>query len=205
MNGNASAMLFCEPNYEIVGSSYAHCNGTNWDRTIGTCKETDNVPPTSCDFESKHFSIFQFLRELFHIFHSTGESICGWRHDADHDFDFERRSGYNNKTISIMTGPSADHTTKVPFQGHYMVINTNAEVYTKHARLISPLYRINATEKLCFEFYYHMYGISVGKLRVYVKPESKDMQDVLVDEVESEASNEFLIFEAKGSIFILVE
>lgn len=46
-------MLFCEPNYEIVGSAFAHCNGTSWDREVGTCKETDNSPSTSCDFESK--------------------------------------------------------------------------------------------------------------------------------------------------------
>lgn len=46
-------MLFCEPNYETVGSSYAHCNGTHWDREIGTCRETDNAPETSCDFESE--------------------------------------------------------------------------------------------------------------------------------------------------------
>lgn len=59
LNAKASAMLFCEPNYETVGNSYAHCDGSNWDRVIGTCKETDNAPATSCDFESengrKHF------------------------------------------------------------------------------------------------------------------------------------------------------
>lgn len=53
LSRNATAMLFCEPNYEIVGSTFAHCNGTNWDRVIGTCKETDNAPPLSCDFERK--------------------------------------------------------------------------------------------------------------------------------------------------------
>lgn len=52
MNRNASALLFCEPNYETVGSNFAHCVGTNWDRAIGSCRETDNTPPTSCDFES---------------------------------------------------------------------------------------------------------------------------------------------------------
>lgn len=46
-------MLFCEPNYETVGSSYAHCNGTHWDRVVGSCRETDNTPATFCDFESE--------------------------------------------------------------------------------------------------------------------------------------------------------
>lgn len=53
LNAKASAMLFCEPNFEIVGNSYSHCNGTHWDREVGKCKETDNTPSLSCDFESK--------------------------------------------------------------------------------------------------------------------------------------------------------
>lgn len=63
INQKATAMLFCEPNFEIVGSNFAHCNGTNWDRVIGTCKETDNLPPTSCDFESKIMEIFYRQRQ----------------------------------------------------------------------------------------------------------------------------------------------
>lgn len=100
LNSKASAMLFCEPNYEIVGSSYAHCNGSSWDRNVGRCQETDNQPSTTCDFET--------------------ESICGWSHAEDEDFgisarkifekinevrkisDFERRSGYNNKTVCLV-------------------------------------------------------------------------------------------------------
>lgn len=118
-------------------------------------------------------------------------------HDADHDFDFERRNGHNNRTVSLQTGPSADHSTGIPFHGHYMVINTNLEVYTKTARLISPLYKIDA-EKICFEFYYHMYGISVGTLRVYAKPESVSIQDALVSDEATEVINDYVIFEIKG-------
>lgn len=142
---------------------------------------------------------------LFHVeyvFPMTGESICGWTHDTDHDFDFERRSGYNNKTISMINGPHADHTTGIPFQGHYMVINTNSEVFQKRARLISPLFLISA-QTLCFKFYYHMYGINIGTLRVYMKPESVEMQDVILQDMESEARNEYVVFEIKGKLPIL--
>lgn len=97
----------------------------------------------------------------------------------------------------MVTGPHADHTTGMPFQGHYMVINTNTEVFTKRARLLSPLYKISA-QTLCFKFYYHMYGVNLGTLRVYVKPESTDMQDVLLEDTESEARNDFIVFEIKG-------
>jgi len=98
----------------------------------------------------------------------------------------------------MTTGPHADHTTGIPFQGHYMVINTNAEVYTKRARLISPLYRLNATT-LCFKFFYNMYGINVGTLRVYMKPESVEISDILnVGDAESEVMNDYLLFNVKG-------
>lgn len=97
----------------------------------------------------------------------------------------------------MQTGPSTDHTIGIPFQGHYMVINTNMEVYTKSARLISPLFKIDA-EKICFEFFYHMYGISVGTLRVYAKPESLSMQDALVSDEATEAQSDYVIFEIKG-------
>lgn len=53
LDSNASALLFCEPNFEIVGSRNSYCNGKEWDRKIGTCRETDNAPMTFCDFESE--------------------------------------------------------------------------------------------------------------------------------------------------------
>lgn len=100
----------------------------------------------------------------------------------------------------MVTGPHADHTSGIPFQGHYMVINTNTEVYAKRARLVSPLYKMNATS-LCFKLYYHMYGINIGTLRVYMKPESVEMAEILREDTESEASNEYVVFEIKGMRF----
>lgn len=129
---------------------------------------------------------------------SSGESLCEWQHDSDHDTDFERHSGYNNKTISIHTGPQADHTTGVPLQGHYMVMYTNSEVSSKRARLLSPLYNFPTAQQLCFRFYYFMHGTGVGTLRAYVKPESIEMQNVLVDDMEIEAKSEFIIFQIHG-------
>lgn len=128
----------------------------------------------------------------------SGENICGWQHDSDHDADLERHFGYNNKTTTVHTGPQADHTTGVALQGHYMVMYTNSEVSQKRARLLSPLYNFAAAQKLCFQFYYFMHGSSVGTLRVYLKPESIKIQDILVDDMEIEAKSEFVIFESHG-------
>lgn len=86
-----------------------------------------------------------------------------------------------------------------------MVMYTNTEVSTKHARLISPLYNFQGAEQLCFKFYYFMHGTSVGTLRVYVKPESSELQDVLAnDDMEIEAKSEFIVFQMKG-VYVKIE
>lgn len=43
-----------------------------------------------------------------------------------------------------------------------------------------------------------MYGTNIGMLRVYMKPESATMQDVLLEDTETEAGNEFVVFDVKG-------
>lgn len=90
INKKTTAILVCEPYYEAVGSAKSFCNGLVWDRAIGSCKETNNAPPLECDFET--------------------EAICGYIHDNDNDFDFRRSFGYNNRTMTVATGPHADHT-----------------------------------------------------------------------------------------------
>lgn len=79
-----------------------------------------------------------------------------------------------------------------------MVINTNSEVSTKRARLLSPLYNFPSAQELCFKFYYFMHGSALGTLRVYMKPESIEMQDILQDDMEIEAKSEFIIFQIHG-------
>ena len=90
INKNTIAILLCDPYYEAVGSAKSFCNGLVWDRAIGSCKEASNAPLLECNFES--------------------ESICGYIHDSENDFDFIRSSGYNNRTMTLETGPHADHT-----------------------------------------------------------------------------------------------
>lgn len=90
INKKSTAILVCDAYFEAVGSAKSFCDGTKWDRAIGSCKETSNAPPLQCDFET--------------------EAICGYIHDNDNDLDFKRSSGYNNRTMSIATGPHADHT-----------------------------------------------------------------------------------------------
>lgn len=90
-NKNASVLMFCNPGYTAVGSLNAYCDGTNWDRNIGKCRETANGPQTSCDFENS--------------------DVCGWREDPTSDFDWSRRNGHVSFK-KLTTGPSHDHTVR---------------------------------------------------------------------------------------------
>ncbi|KAI8512343.1 MAM domain, meprin/A5/mu [Branchiostoma belcheri] len=93
----------------------------------------------SCDFESYR--------------------ICGYTQDRTDDFDWTRRRG--STTISG-TGPTGDHTTG---SGYYMHIDGTGQSSGKKARLKSR--SISSRGDFCLEFYYHMYGSSVGTLNVY--------------------------------------
>ncbi|CAH1274186.1 MAMDC2 [Branchiostoma lanceolatum] len=86
-------------------------------------------------------------------------NICGYTQDRTDDFDWTRRRG---STTTGGTGPSGDHTTG---SGYYMHIDGTGQSSGKKARLKSPL--IFARGDFCLEFYYHMYGSTVGTLNVY--------------------------------------
>ncbi|XP_014681501.1 PREDICTED: MAM and LDL-receptor class A domain-containing protein 1-like [Priapulus caudatus] len=45
------------------------------------------------------------------------------------------------------------------------------------ARLHSPVYSADKTPA-CFEFWYHMFGLTIGTLSVYVKPETQSLTDI---------------------------
>lgn len=52
------------------------------------------------------------------------------------------------------------------------------DVGTK-ARLVSPSFYANQSESACFRLYYHMFGLSPGKLRIYAKPLSTEILDAV--------------------------
>lgn len=105
----------------------------------------------------------------------------------NHDFDWRRESG-STPSGTIGTGPSFDHTLgpgmegkvipytrtrnlKYLFTGHYMYIESSFRNVNDTARLISPVFD-QVEENVCLEFYYHMFGETIGSLRVYVKRDS---------------------------------
>ncbi|XP_049296782.1 zonadhesin-like [Anopheles funestus] len=153
----ASAWLSCFDGTELAGSRNTYCNGTHWDRPLGVCRRTGQGTPTSCDFE--------------------GESLCGWSNDALHDFDWKRSDGTLNPR-ALRTGPKYDHTTMQPKAGHFMIVDSGEQLTNDTARFISPMFEPELSIGSCFQFYYHMYGESVGTLNVYVKPMNSDLYDL---------------------------
>lgn len=154
MAQGASVLLFCMPGFQLVGSSASFCNGTHWDRPLGNCRETRIGPLTACDFET--------------------DDICGWMNDPSNDYEWVRRSGYNTFE-HVVSGPSHDHTSGTPLHGFYLVAEQKAASVEAHARLLSPIFGRELSENACIRIFYHMYGVSVGRLRVYVMPEDAAM------------------------------
>ncbi|XP_071486327.1 MAM and LDL-receptor class A domain-containing protein 1-like [Diadema antillarum] len=92
-------------------------------------------------------------------------AICGFYQDVSgtDDFDWQRQSA---NTPSSDTGPPNDHTYGTS-AGYYMYIESSSpQVLGDEARLWTPSYP--AAGGHCVEFYYHMYGSSIGTLNVYV-------------------------------------
>ena len=64
------------------------------------------------------------------------------------------------------TGPSVDHTLSTT-SGYYIYIETSESGEGDTARLNSEVFQSTGTE-MCFSFYYHMYGATIGALNIYV-------------------------------------
>ncbi|CAH1274166.1 MALRD1 [Branchiostoma lanceolatum] len=87
--------------------------------------------------------------------------VCGYQQDGTDDFDWARQYG---NTGTSDTGPLSDHTGN----GYYVYIETSTpRVQGDVARLISPSLPANTK---CLEFWYHMYGSSIGELNVFKTP-----------------------------------
>ncbi|XP_071956926.1 MAM and LDL-receptor class A domain-containing protein 2-like [Antedon mediterranea] len=121
----------------IVGSSYTGDIAVDDVKLLGySCPD-----PSHCDFES---------------------GFCAWSNDVADDFDWIKGTG---STSSIGTGPATDHTTATD-KGSYMYIDASSTVENSTARLNSELIPATASNGRCFHFWYHMYGVDIGKLQV---------------------------------------
>ncbi|XP_066300036.1 MAM and LDL-receptor class A domain-containing protein 1-like [Branchiostoma lanceolatum] len=99
-----------------------------------------------------------------HVCDFEDPNLCGYTQDGNDDFDWTQQS---SSTGTTNTGPTTDHTYGTD-AGKYLYIETSSPRQPGDiARLISPSYP--ATTGQCVKFWYHMYGTSIGMLRVYMR------------------------------------
>ncbi|XP_072021512.1 hyalin-like [Amphiura filiformis] len=96
-------------------------------------------------------------------------TLCGYEQVYDDDFDWRSQSG---RTSSGNTGPSSDHTT-MSGSGRYIYIEASTPRQPgDKARLLSPPVSDTSAHfyhNCTLQFWYHMYGNSIGALNVYTK------------------------------------
>ncbi|RVE62060.1 hypothetical protein OJAV_G00176900 [Oryzias javanicus] len=100
-----------------------------------------------------------------HGFCDFESSFCGWTNlggDVDQG-DWLRGAG---ASPNPHTGPTVDHTTDSE-HGHYAYVDSSVGEWGDMSFLISDVFQ-PSTRGHCLTFWYHMYGSSVGTLRVYL-------------------------------------
>ncbi|XP_077978860.1 MAM and LDL-receptor class A domain-containing protein 1-like [Glandiceps talaboti] len=99
--------------------------------------------------------------------------FCDWRQDPANDLDWLRNKG---DTATDYSGPSFDHTLGTD-QGYYVYIEATNQDAGDKARLISALVPSRG-DGYCLQFWYHMFGSSVGELNVYIREDNG--QEVMI-------------------------
>ncbi|XP_067848346.1 enteropeptidase [Heptranchias perlo] len=91
------------------------------------------------------------------------DGLCYWRQDPLDEGEWERINGPSYPPI---TGPTDDHTYGNQ-SGYYIVTTMQPYNKIRKIRLFSPVLSVDP-EPSCLSFWYHMYGIDVSRLRVYI-------------------------------------
>lgn len=82
----------------------------------------------------------------------------------------------SDSTMTYNTGPNSDHTSG---SGQYMYVEASAKYY-EWAELYSPCFDISPYTSPKLNFYYHMYGVTMGDLHIDVQSEGVWIEDVFV-------------------------
>ncbi|XP_028283475.1 MAM and LDL-receptor class A domain-containing protein 2 [Parambassis ranga] len=95
---------------------------------------------------------------------SFEDSLCVWVQSAEDELDWLSGSG---PTETPNTGPAGDHTTG---KGKYLYIKSSSPSLKGNAgQLKSSLLPPAGEEGYCFTFWYHMFGSTVGSLRMFLQ------------------------------------
>lgn len=96
-------LLACDYGFILHGNAMAFCNGTDWDRPMGTCERGGNQT-MHCDFEASN--------------------LCEWQSDGS-AFEWKRRNGWVSFE-RLDYGPKHDHTVNSLLTHHCSMPSSNA-------------------------------------------------------------------------------
>ncbi|XP_041364647.1 MAM and LDL-receptor class A domain-containing protein 1-like isoform X2 [Gigantopelta aegis] len=119
----------------------------------------DDIVVGSCDSLVPHF------KNLLSINMSCdfNSGLCGFIQANDDVFDWQLKSG---PTSTILTGPECDQSNCS--HGKYLYTEASSpRVQGDTARIVSPM--LMGGSAMCLSFLFHMYGITMGTLNVYIK------------------------------------
>jgi len=121
--------------------------------------------------------------EDFELF-SAGNAVNPWprgwsstNNASAPRWESEDATGANEN--STATGPFYDNTTPSTAGGMYMYLETSGGALGDTSDMVSPpIYIDSAFNNVLLEFYYHMYGATMGDLKIYV--DTNGVSDLLI-------------------------
>ncbi|XP_062284207.1 MAM and LDL-receptor class A domain-containing protein 1 [Scomber scombrus] len=121
---------------------------------------------------------------------SFEDGSCVWVQDAKDDLDWLSWSG---PTDTPNTGPAGDHTTGI---GKYLYIKSSPpSIKGNMAQLKSPLLPLAGGKGYCFTFWYHMFGPTVGSLRMFLRT-AESLEKTLVWQKSGNQGDEWLLVQS---------
>ena len=93
------------------------------------------------------------------------KDTCGYTDDKSSSMQFQWTRA-SKATSSHNTGPTNDHTQQSS-SGFYMYTEASSQKEGDKARMVSPVYPKKSAR--CLSFWYHMFGQTMGTLRVFLK------------------------------------
>ncbi|XP_039999701.1 MAM and LDL-receptor class A domain-containing protein 1 [Xiphias gladius] len=121
---------------------------------------------------------------------SFEDGLCVWVQGAEDDLDWLIGSG---PTETPNTGPAGDHNTG---KGNYLYIESSPpSVRGNVARLKSPLLPPAGGKGYCLTFWYHMFGATVGSLRMLLQT-ADPLKKTLVWQKSRNQGDEWLLVQS---------
>ncbi|CAL9689269.1 unnamed protein product [Knipowitschia caucasica] len=121
---------------------------------------------------------------------SFEDGLCTWSQGAEDNLDWTLGSG---PTGTPNTGPTGDHTTG---KGKYLYMKTSsADQKGSKAQLKSTGLPSAADEGYCFSFWYHMFGPTVGSLKMFLQ-NTDPMEKTLVWQKSGNHGDQWLLMQS---------